>query len=214
MTTIRIYIVDDHPVVRRGLKSLLSNHQDFEVVGEAATVDEGQQQITLLVPDVILLDIRLAGESGLDLLRWLQQSQTHPKVLILTSFDDHEYVVEALRHGAHGFILKNSSDEMLCDAIRAVYRNGRVLSPQIAERLVHHADDHVDESNADDKEFTSEEVHILGMLAQGASNEDIANELYISVATAKRRLQRIFGKLDVTNRSQAIAETIRRNLLT
>jgi DNA-binding NarL/FixJ family response regulator len=213
MTSIRVHLVDDHPVVRRGLKSLLSNHDDLDVVGESATVAEGQQQIAGLLPDVVLLDIRLPGESGLDLLRWLKQEQPQIKVLILTSFDDEEYVIEALRRGAHGFILKNSSDEMLCDAIRTVYRNGRVLSPQVAEHLVQQNIDVSGELESNETEFNSEELHILKMLAAGSGNEEIASELYVSVATAKRRLQRIFTKLDVNNRAQAIAEAIRRKLL-
>lgn len=209
ITTIRIHLVDDHPVVRRGLKSLLSNHADFDVVGESASVEEGQQHIPTLGPDVVLLDIRLPGASGLDLLRWLRQEQPQIKVLILTSFDDDEYVVEALRRGAHGFILKSSSDEMLCDAIRTVYRNGRVLSPQVTEHLVQPAGDEVEQA----ARFTLEEVRIMQMLVDGASNEDIASSLYISVATAKRRLQRIFTQLGVSNRSQAVAEVVRRSLL-
>lgn len=209
MTAIRIHLVDDHPVVRRGLKSLLSNHGDFEVVGESATVAEGQQHIPELVPDVVLLDIRLPGASGLDLLRWLRQEQAQIKVLILTSFDDDEYIMEALRRGAHGFVLKSSSDELLCDAIRTVYRNGRVLSPQVTEHLMQQVGDELE----GDAEFTLEELRIMQMLVDGASNEDIASSLYISMATAKRRLQRIFIQLDVSNRSQAVAEVVRRSLL-
>jgi DNA-binding NarL/FixJ family response regulator len=206
MTPIRIYLVDDHPVVRRGLKSLLSNHDDFEVVGESAAVDEGQQHIPEHAPDVVLLDIRLPGASGLNLLRWLRQEHPQIKVLILTSFDNDEYVMEALRRGAHGFVLKSSSDEMLCDAIRTVYRNGRVLSPQVTEHLVQ-------QEPQGDAEFTVEELRIMQMLVDGASNEDIASSLYISIATTKRRLQRIFTQLGVSNRSQAVAEVVRRGLL-
>lgn len=209
MTRIRIHLVDDHPVVRRGLKSLLSNHGDFEVAGESAAVNEARQHIPEHEPDVVLLDIRLPGESGLDLLRWLRQEQPHIRVLILTSFDDDEYVVEALRRGAHGFILKSSSDEMLCDAIRTIYRNGRVLSPQVAEHLVQPPGD----EPAEDAMFSGEELRIMRLLVDGASNEDIASSLYISVATAKRRLQRIFTRLGVSNRAQAVAEVVRRGLL-
>jgi DNA-binding NarL/FixJ family response regulator len=212
MTTIRIHIVDDHPVVRHGLKSLLSNYADFDVVGESAAVAEAQQQIASLAPDVVLLDIRLGSESGLDLLRWVRREQPEIKVLILTSFGDEDYVREALRRGAHGFVLKSSSDEMLCDAIRIVYRNGRVLGPQVTEQLVQQIDDVVDNTPAN-ADFTDEEFKILHMLVDGYSNEDIAGVLYVSVATAKRRLQRIFTKLGVSNRSQATAEAVRRKLL-
>jgi DNA-binding NarL/FixJ family response regulator len=210
MSEIRIHIVDDHPVVRRGLRSLLSNHADFVVVGESATVAEGKTHIAALIPDVVLLDVRLPGASGLDLLQWLREQHPKLKVLILTSFDDEEIVLEALQRGAHGFILKNSSDDMLCDAIRAVYRNGRVLSPKVTEQLIEQATS--SESGAS-TEFTAEEFSILRMLVAGASNDEMAQALYISVATLKRRLQKIFSKLNVANRSTAIAETIRRKLL-
>ena len=136
MDTIRILIVDDHPVVRRGIRSLLSNHADFEVVGEAARLDSARALIEQLALDVILLDIRLVNESGLELLNDLRASEA--KILILTSFDDEEHVRVALQGGAHGFILKNVSDEMLCGAIRTVHQGGRVLSPQITEHMTHH----------------------------------------------------------------------------
>jgi DNA-binding NarL/FixJ family response regulator len=210
MSAIRIHIVDDHPVVRRGLRSLLSNYADFAVVGESATVEEGKTHITELAPDVVLLDVRLPGASGLDLLQWLREHHPKLKVLILTSFDDEEIVLEALQRGAHGFILKSSSDAMLCDAIRAVYRNGRVLSPKITEQLIQQV---TTGDSSTSPEFTAEELSILRLLVDGASNDDMANELYISVATLKRRLQKIFTKLNVSNRSTAIAETMRRKLL-
>ena len=212
MTKIRIHIVDDHPVVRHGLKSLLSNFEDFIIVGESASVDESKTWISDLEPDIVLLDLRLPGASGLDLLSWLRQEYPHIKALILTSFDDDEYIVSALRRGAHGFILKSSSDEMLCDAIRAVYRNGRVLSPQVSEQLVQQAVEGID-SEEKTGDFSAEELTILRALVDGMSNDEIARILYISVATVKRRLQRIFTKLDVDNRSQAVAQSIRRRLL-
>jgi DNA-binding NarL/FixJ family response regulator len=212
MTQIRIHIVDDHPVVRHGLKSLLSNFDDFIIVGESASVDESKTWIDDLEPDIVLLDLRLPGASGLDLLSWLRQEYPQIKALILTSFDDDEHIVSALRRGAHGFILKSSSDEMLCDAIRAVYRNGRVLSPQVSEQLVQQAVDGLD-SEAETGDFSAEELTILRALVDGMSNDEIARILYISVATVKRRLHKIFTKLDVDNRSQAVAQSIRRRLL-
>src|ERR1041385_6041632 len=116
MNAIRILVVDDHPVVRRGIVSLLSNHNDFEVVGEADTVRSALMLIEQRTPDVVLLDVRLTDESGLDLLTQLRDRNT--RALILTSFDDAEHVRVALQRGAFGFILKNVSDDMLCGAIR------------------------------------------------------------------------------------------------
>lgn len=120
MSAIRILIVDDHPVVRRGIKSLLSNHADFEVIGEAGAVNEALVLIEQLMPEIVLLDIRLPGASGLELLKQIRHFKT--KVLILTSFDDNDHIRVALQGGAHGFILKSVSDEMLCGAIRTVHQ--------------------------------------------------------------------------------------------
>jgi len=213
MTAIQIFIVDDHPIVRRGLRSLLSNYDDFIVVGEATNVDEAMLDIDNSSADVVLLDIRLPGKSGLDLLDWIKAHHPELKVIILTSFDADEHVYRALRNGAQGFVLKSSSDELLGDAIRTVYRGGRVLSPQVTKQLVEHFSGEGDLLDGIGSEFTPEELHILRLLVDGANNDEIAAELYMSVASIKRRLQKIFAKLGVNNRSLAIAETVRRGLL-
>lgn len=212
MNNIRILIVDDHPVVRRGLRSLLSNYEDLDVIGEAETITDTQTQIDTNPPDVVILDIRLQDESGLDLLDWIQDQYPDVRVIVLTSFSDEEYVTRALQGGASGFILKSGSDELLCDAIRAVHHNGHVLSSRVIDQLLHAYLDR--DSTSDTCEFTEEELTILRLLVDGASNEAIANELFMSVASAKRRLQKIFNKLGVNNRSLAIAETVRRKILT
>lgn len=211
MSVIRIVIVDDHPVVRRGIKSLLSNHADFAVVGEAATVDSARAMIEDLKPDIVLLDIRLADESGLELLNHIQRFES--KVLILTSFDDEEHIRTALQRGAQGFILKSVSDEMLCGAIQTIHQGGQVLSPQITEQMVQHLSDESDHAAFNDSVFSDEEVRILRLLIAGASNDQMSAELYISVATVKRKLQHIFNKLNVQNRAQAAAVIVQRNLV-
>jgi two-component system response regulator DevR len=208
---IRILIVDDHPVVRRGIKSLLSNHADFEVVGEAGTVREALALIEQLTPEIVLLDIRLPGESGLELLKQIKQFAT--KVLILTSFDDDEHVRVALQGGAHGFILKSVSDEMLCGAIRTVHQGGRVLSPQITEQMVKHLTGELEQIAFSEVEFNDEELRIIRMLIAGASNDQMASDLYMSVASVKRKLRLIFDKLNVQNRAQAAAVIVQRNLI-
>lgn len=211
MSAIRILIVDDHPVVRRGIKSLLSNHADFEVVGEADTATAALAQIEQLQPDIMLLDIRLPGESGLDLLSRIKHVDT--KVLILTSFDDDEHILAALRGGAHGFVLKSVSDDMLCGAIRTIHQGGRVLSPQITEQMVRQLTTGVDVSTPTEPEFSEEELGIIRLLIAGASNDDMAAELYMSVASIKRKLRQIFSKLGVQNRAQAAAVIVQRNLI-
>ena len=210
MAVIRILIVDDHPVVRRGIQSLLSNHADFEVVGEAETVHSAFQLIEQLKPDIVLLDIRLADESGLELLNRIQLSET--KVLILTSFDDEEHIRVALQRGAHGFILKNVSDEMLCGAIRTIYQGGRVLSPRISDQMVQQLTAEPDQKPLDELDFNDEELRIIRLLIAGASNDQMAADLYMSVASIKRKLRHIFTKLNVQNRAQAAAVIVQRNL--
>jgi DNA-binding NarL/FixJ family response regulator len=211
MSAIQILIVDDHPVVRRGIQSLLSNHADFEVVGEAATVDSALAFIEQHTPDVVLLDIRLADESGLDLLNRMRSTET--KVLILTSFDDDEHIRVALQGGAQGFILKSVSDEMLCGAIRTVYQGGQVLSPQITEQMVQHLNAEAGSPTFTEAAFDEEELHIIRLLIAGASNDQMAAELYMSVASIKRKLRHIFTLLNVQNRAQAAAVIVQRHLI-
>lgn len=211
MGSIQILIVDDHPVVRRGLKSLLSNYEDFVVIGEAGTLTQAQDLISTHTIDVVILDVRLQDESGLDLLDWIKTQNLGIRVIMLTSFSDEEYVTHALQSGASGFILKSGSDELLCDAIRAVYHNGHVMSSRITEQLILSYINQ--DTQPDTLEFSEEELKILRLLVDGASNDAIANELFMSVASVKRRLQKIFGKLGANNRSLAIAEAVRRKLL-
>lgn len=211
MNPIHVLIVDDHPVVRRGIISLLSNHDDLEVVGEAGSVQAALELLSQLRPNVVLLDIRLPGESGLDLLDHIRTVDA--KILILTSFDDEEHVLEALQGGAHGFILKSVSDEMLCGAIRTVHQGGRVLSPQITERMVQHLTTDAVTESLDDVHFDEHELRIIRLLVEGNSNDEMAAELYMSVASIKRKLRQIFTKLNVHNRAQAAAVIMQRGII-
>lgn len=211
MNPIRILIVDDHPVVRRGIVSLLSNHDDLEVVGQAEKVQDALKLLHALRPNVVLLDIRLPGESGLDLLDHIRTVDA--KILILTSFDDEEHILEALQGGAHGFILKSVSDEMLCGAIRTVHEGGRVMSPQITERMLHQLTTEPDAQTLDNVHFDEQELRIIHLLVTGDSNDEMAAELYMSVASIKRKLRQIFTKLNVHNRAQAAAVIVQRGIV-
>jgi DNA-binding NarL/FixJ family response regulator len=211
MDTIRVMVVDDHPIVRQGVRSLLSNYADFEIVGEADTGSTAMQQVGDLVPDVILLDIRMPGETGIDLVKQLRKTVPKTRILMLTSFDDNEYVTGALRAGAHGYVLKSVSDETLVSAIRAVYYGDRVLSPQVVDQMIQHIPDETPDPTL--VKLTEEEGHILRLLADGISNARIAADLYMSETTVKRKLQEIFEKLEVHSRAQAAAEAVRRGLI-
>ena len=214
MNSVRILVVDDHPIVRQGITSLLSNYSEFDIVGQADNGADALDLVEAREPHVVLLDIRMPGESGLDVLRRILLTRPETKVLMLTSFDDDEYVLGALREGAQGYVLKNVSDEMLVNAIRGVSRGDRVLSPQITERVVQYllADAGADVV-VDSVSFDDEERQILRMLTEGSSNVDIGKALFLSISSAKRKLRVIFDKLDVESRAEAAAEAVRRGLV-
>ena len=213
MVRIRILVVDDHPIVRQGIRSLLSNYPEFEIVGEADNGVAGLAQLNRLAPDITLLDIRMPGKSGLEVLRQIRQSRSQTKVLMLTSFDDDEYVMEALRAGAQGFVLKSVSDEMLVNAIRAVHQGQHVLSPQVTGPVVRRVIAEQAEPVQAEAEFDDEARQILRLLVAGASNSQIAADLYLSETSVKRKLRKIFAALEVQSRAQAAAEAVRRGLV-
>jgi DNA-binding NarL/FixJ family response regulator len=212
MDRINILIVDDHSIVRQGIRSLLSNYAEFKIVGEADSGAAALEQVRQQTPDVTLLDIRMPDESGLEVLRRIRQIQPGARVLMLTSFDDDEYVMGALRAGAQGFILKSVSDEMLVNAIRVAHRGERILSPQITDQVVRWAISDEPEPILTNPNFDGDEQEILHLLTAGASNTDIADRLYLSHTTVKRKLRAIFAKLNVQTRAQAAAEAVRRGL--
>lgn len=211
MTSATVLIVDDHPVVRTGIKSLLSNYAHLTVAGEAATAVEALEAYRILRPDVVLLDIRLGAGSGLAVLDELLDLDPEARVLMLSSFDDEEYLTRSLRTGAAGYVLKIDSDEMLVNAIEAVAAGGRVLGPHMADWLVRKLDDNAGTGAKDD--FDAVDREVLAALAKGESNSDIAARLFISDSTVKRRLRSIFDRLDVNRRAEAVAEAVRRGLV-
>ncbi|GIK40169.1 MAG: DNA-binding response regulator [Chloroflexota bacterium] len=213
MTQIRILVVDDHQIVRQGIRSLLSNYPEFDIVGEAADGTAALKQVKRLAPDVTLLDIRLPGESGLEVLRQIRQVQPEARVLMLTSFDDEEYVLNALRAGAQGFVLKSVSDDMLVQAIRSVCRGERALSPQITEQVVRWVATTSPTPPPGKPVFDQDEQQILRLLVEGASNTAIAGQLYLSQTTLKRKLRKIFAKMNVQTRAQAAAEAVKQGLI-
>lgn len=218
MTPIRIIVIDDHPIVRQGIASLLSNYREFALVGEADNGADGRELAQTARPDVILLDIRMPGESGLETLNAIMRQQPTARVLMLTSFDDEEYVMTALRSGACGYVLKSVSDDQLVSAIRAVHRGEKVLSSQVTEQVIRRA---LTEPAPPARPaapslppaLDDEEIAILRLLVQGASNTEIGETLYMSQTTVKRKLRQIFATLTVQTRAQAAAEAVRQGLV-
>ena len=207
---IRILIVDDHPVVRHGLRNLLTIHPDFEVVGEA---EDGAQVFPLLAKhktDVILLDIQMRDQSGIDVARRVLQSHPEAKIIILTTYDDEIYLEQALEAGVHGFLLKSVSHETLPDSIRAVMQGEKLLSPSLVSKVMTNYQKLAHEQAKREAGLSPDDLRVLNLIADGANNRQIAEELFWSEATVKRRVQEILEKLAVSNRAQAIAEAVRR----
>ncbi len=207
---IRILIVDDHPVVRQGLRSLLAGHADIEIIGEA---ENGAEVIPFLAShpvDVILLDIQMKGQSGIEIARRVRRYYAATRTIVLTTYDDESNVREALEAGVDGYLLKSVSHETLPDSIRAVARGEKLLSPSLVSTVVSDYQKLAQEHARREAGLTPEELQVLGAIAEGASNKDIAERFYWSEATVKRRVQEIIEKLGASSRAQAVAEAVKR----
>jgi DNA-binding NarL/FixJ family response regulator len=207
---IRVLIVDDHPVVRHGLHSLLSGHADIEVVGEAENGSEVLPHLASRETDVILLDIKMKGHSGIDIARRVRQTYPEVKIMILTTYDGESYLREALETGVDAFLLKSVSHETLPDSIREVMNGEKLLSSSLVGQVMSDYQELVREHALQEAGLTAQELQVLSAIADGSTNKDIAEQFFWSEATTKRKVQDILEKLDASNRAQAIAEAIRR----
>jgi DNA-binding NarL/FixJ family response regulator len=204
---IRLLIADDQRLVRGGFRMILEAQDDIEVVGEAA---DGLEVIDLarrLEPDVVLMDIRMPGVDGIEATkRLLADPVSRPRVVMLTTFDLDEYVYEAMRAGASGFLLKTAPPDQLAGAVRAVVAGDALLAPEITRRLldafVRRPPPGSGPQGLD--ELTKRELEVLGLVASGLSNAEIAQQLYVSEATVKTHVARVFAKLHVRDRAQAV----------
>jgi len=207
MSPIRVLIVDDHPVVRDGLRGMLAGAPDLEVVGEAADGGEALALVGSLRPHVILMDLRMPGMGGAAAIRQLNEQGTEARVLVLTTYDSDSDVVTALEAGATGYLLKDAPREQLVGAIRAAARHEAVLAPSVASRLVSHLREPAQEA------LSERELEVLTLIAQGETNRGAAARLFISEATIKTHLLHIYSKLDVNDRAAAVAVGYERGLL-
>ncbi len=214
METIRILIVDDHLVVRQGLKSLLSQYPDLDVVGEEEHGHGVQQLVEKLKPHVILLDIKLGeGENGLDIARQLCRVSPELKIIILTSYSDEDFLSQAAQVGVHGYLLKSASAEVLAEAIRAIHGGERRLSSDLAGQVFTQLARTKREYEKSRYGLSEEEIVLLKLIADGVTGQEIAQTLYLSERSIKRKTQEIMEKLGAVNRTQAVAEAFRRGIL-
>jgi two-component system response regulator DevR len=204
--TIRLLLVDDHQVVRLGLRALLSRSSHVEIVGEAATVAAALHEATRLAPDVVLLDLRLPDGSGLDLCRRLQALHPRPQLLVLTSYADDHTVLEAISAGADGYLLKEVDGDQLLRAIETVAAGQSVLDPAVTGRVLELLKGRG--LGSEEKRFeklSEQEQRVLALVAQGKTNKEIAVDLGLSDKTVKNYLSNVLEKLNFTRRSQAAA---------
>jgi DNA-binding NarL/FixJ family response regulator len=213
MDRIRIFIADDHPIVRQGIRSLLTQYDDLEVAGEAGTGPVTLEEASRLQPDVILLDVHMAGANGIEIARQLRRDHPQIRIIILTTYDDEEYLFGALQVGAQAYLLKDVSLDMLPTAIRAVHQGERLLSPLLVDKVLREFHNLATEKLHRDADLSEEEVRILRIMAKGATNKEIADEFFWSEVTVKKKVQVILLKLDAENRTQAVAKAIRQGLI-
>jgi DNA-binding NarL/FixJ family response regulator len=203
---IRTLVVDDQALVRGGLRAMLESQPDIEVVGEAGDGAEAVEQAALRHPDVVLMDIRMPRMDGIEATRRLVATPGSPRVLIITTFDVDEYVYEAMRAGAAGFLLKDTAPARLAEGIRTVAAGEALLAPTVTRRLVEHFVRRPPPAQVSARyaELTARELDILRHVARGLSNTEIAGLLFLSEATVKTHVTRIFAKLGLRGRVQAV----------
>ncbi|WP_084734066.1 response regulator transcription factor [Rhodococcus sp. RD6.2] len=203
----RIVLVDDHPVVRAGMRALLSSVDGLEVVGEASSGEEALDVIRTQHPDVVLMDLRLgSGMDGAEATGAIIAGERPPKVVVLTTYDTDADILRAVEAGASGYLLKDSDPEKLIDAIRAAARGETVLDPGVAQRLYRRI-------RAPHEDLSAREIEIVTLVARGMSNRAIARELFVTEATVKSHLVHVFSKLSVDSRTAAVAVARDRGLI-
>jgi DNA-binding NarL/FixJ family response regulator len=202
---IRVLLVDDHPVVRTGLRGMLEAEPDLSVVGEAASGTEAVALARTATPDVVLMDLRMPGLDGVGATEQILAQSRRIRVVVLTTYETDSDILRAVEAGAAGYLLKDAAPAELADAIRAAHRGETVLAPSVASRLVSQVRNPV--------RLSSREREVLGLVATGLTNADIGRTLHITEATVKTHLLRIFNKLDVSDRTAAVTTATARGLL-
>ena len=205
--SIRLLIVDDHPVVRDGLSGIFAGDPDFEVVGQAGNGAEAVKQAQELHADVVLMDLRMPEMGGVEAIKQLRQRMPSARVIVLTTYDTDNEVLSAIEAGATGFLLKDAPREDLIRAVRAAHRGESVLSPSVAGRLMGRA-----RRPATDA-ISPRELEVIKLIAGGANNREAAAKLFVSEATIKTHLLHIFEKLGVRDRAAAVSEAYKRHLI-
>lgn len=207
---INVVLVDDHAVLRDGLKNIFDLEEDIQVVGEAVSANDALKVIREKQPDVVIMDINLPGKNGLEITRMVKKEFPGIYVMMLTMYSDDEYLMAALREGSDGYLLKDAPSDEVVAAVRTVARGESVLHPSMTKKLI---DYHQQQRKPKDSELTEREKEVLLCLVEGLSNKEIADKLFISDKTVKIHVSKIYKKLNVKSRSQAVIYAVQNHLV-
>ncbi|RHW40286.1 DNA-binding response regulator [Neobacillus notoginsengisoli] len=211
---IRLMLVDDHAVLRDGLKNILDLESDIKVVGEAVSGMDALSKVPDLMPDVILMDINIPDKNGIEVTGILKREYPAIKILMLTMFDHDEYFMSAIREGADGYLLKDAPSQHVIEAIRSVARGQSVIAPSMTKKFLNFQQKPAEApKEKKDELLTEREREVLLCLVQGMNNKEIAQELFISDKTVKIHVSKIFKKLDVKSRSQVVIYAVQNQLV-
>ena len=212
MTT--IMVVDDHEVVRMGIKNLLSRNPMLSVVGEAGTLQEALERAATLQPDIIIMDVRLPDGSGVEACHRIHQDYPDIKIIMLTSFPDEDVVIESILAGASGFVLKEIKGNSLVEAVEKVSRGESLLDSTVTGKVLEYMKTSKDKKNKEDdlsQVLTPQELKVLALVAEGKTNKEIGEKMFLSGRTVRNHLSRVMHKLNLSNRAQAAAFYARRH---
>jgi DNA-binding NarL/FixJ family response regulator len=213
VSAIRVLLADDHAILRVGVRALLAPHADVEVVGEACNGREAIDAVERLDPDIVVMDIAMPGLGGIEATIELKKLGKRAKVLILSQYEDREYVRRLLKIGVSGYILKKSAGAELVNAIRAVYRGGLVLDPEVARVAMEESSSTAPGGSDPYETLTDREKQVLKLVAEGGSNKEVAETLGISVKTAMSHREKVMEKLGVHNRTELVRLAIKRGVI-
>jgi DNA-binding NarL/FixJ family response regulator len=201
---IKVLIIDDHPVVRLGLRTMLESEEHIIVTGTAGSVREGLQEVQKVEPDVVLMDLRMPEMEGIEAIGELRRVAANIRILVLTNYDEEDYIFRALKAGAMGYLLKNTPQEEIIHAVEMVHQHQSCIPPNIARRLT--------EAIASE-ELSQRELEVLKLAADGLTNKAIADRLFISAKTARNHVTSCLGKLCASDRTEAVTIALRRGLI-
>ena len=214
MPKVRVVIADDHALLREGIRALLSRESDLEVVGEASDGREAIARCRALKPDVVLMDIAMPGLGGLEAALEIRKECPDTKILVLTQYEDREYVARFLKVGAAGYVLKKTAGAELASAIRSVHRGGLVLDPQVAREALRENEPLAEAGGNRYESLTDREKQVLKLVAEGKSNKEVAELLGISVKTAMSHREHVMEKLGLHNRTDLIRFALKAGVIT